>query len=122
MFLLRMLKSPWAIIAVLSLALAGGWLWHQSRLKSVQLDLQRTEAGKQLAEDALGRSVVQYENLRREKVAAEDSTRALQARLATVDERHAAIRKRINAAPATDDGPLAPVLRETLRALSEGAK
>lgn len=120
--MIGLLKSPWAIIAVLSLSLAGGWLWHQSRIKTVQLELQRTEAGKQQAEGALGRSVVQYENLRREKVAAEDSTRALQAKLATVDTRHTAIRKQINAAPATDDGPLAPVLRDTLRALRDGAK
>lgn len=120
--MIGLLKSPWAIIAVLSLALTGGWLWHQSRVKSLQLDLQRTETRAEQAEQGLRRAVVQYENLNRERKAAEDSTRALQARLATVDGQHAAIRRRIDAAPAADDGPLAPVLRETLRALREGAK
>lgn len=117
--MIGLLKSPWAIIAVLSLSLAGGWLWHQSRIKTVQLDLQRTEARAEQAEQGLRRAVVQYENLNQERKAAEDSTRALQVRLATVDSRHTAIRKQINAAPAADDGPLAPVLRNALRALGE---
>lgn len=119
------LKSPFIkglIMTMLVAALAGGGLWHKYKMTSLGNALQRTESRAQQAEERLGRAVVLYEMLRREKVAADEATLQLQARLAKTSAWHRDIRTQIDSAPPAADGPLAPVLRDTLNALRKGNK
>lgn len=97
--------------------LTGAWWYHSSKVATLELAQERAETRASLAEADLARSEKFAAGLREERDAAEVSTKRLQWELATIGARHKPTRQRINTAPASDDGPLAPVLRDTLRAL-----
>lgn len=102
----------------LAAALVGGaWLYHSGKVAKLELAQERAETRAHLAEADLARSEKYAAGLKEERDAAEASTKRLQATLAAIDTRHRPARQRINTAPASADGPLAPVLRDTLRAL-----
>lgn len=69
------------------------------------LQLEATEAAGQLAE------------AQQRYLDAEADVQALQKELADQAENYDAMRQRIQRSPASDDGPVAPVLRSTLEAL-----
>ncbi|WP_046079654.1 hypothetical protein [Halomonas sp. HG01] len=122
--LFRLLPGRVWLIGALVAAVVGGWLWHQT--VTARLELAVTEA--QFEADSLrrGRDAWQARANRyrddlvtaiAEQAHAERAVRELQDSLAEVDERYRALRQRIARAPAEDDGPVAPVLRDTLEAL-----
>ena len=59
----------------------------------------------------------QLDDVERQRRAAEADLKALQEELAEQAESYDALRQRIRRAPASDNGPVAPVLRSTLESL-----
>ncbi|TGG92517.1 hypothetical protein E4656_13685 [Natronospirillum operosum] len=92
-------------------------LLHRSEavdLRSRVSDLQRDLGQWQAAADE---SQARAEALREELQASRDTVRNMNARLAAGERAYRALNERIRAAPAEADGPVAPVLRDTLEAL-----
>lgn len=112
-------------IAVLALGLSiGGWLINEHRID--RLKAERSTALEELqrvndlvkrwrgVSEQLGTNL---NNARRERAEAEEAVKALQAQLIEQAADYQPIRQRIEDAPDTDDGPVAPVLRDTLERL-----
>lgn len=109
-------------LALAGALLGGAYFYHTSKVAALQLAQERAETRAALAEGDLARSEANNKFLLAERAAADASAARLQARLDVIGERHRPMRQRVDTAPASEDGPLAPVLRDTLRALREGGK
>ena len=107
-------------LALAGALLGGAYLYHTSTVATLELAQERAETRASLAETDLVLTEANNKFLLDESLAAEASAKRLQSELADIRARHRPIRQRIDTAPASDDGPLAPVLRDTLRALRAG--
>lgn len=107
-------------IALASALLGGAYFYHASTVAKLELAQERSETRAFLAEADLVRTEANNKFLLSEKLTAEASAKRLQSALAGIEARHRPSRQRIDTAPVSDDGPLAPVLRDALRALREG--
>lgn len=106
------------------LALGGGWLWHdwqtgrleerlaEARGESVDL---RTSVSQWQAEAERRKQAL--DQVREDARASEAARRELESRLEKQDAAYDALRQKISAAPESEDGPVAPVLRKTLEDL-----
>ena len=106
------------------LAMGGGWLWHdwqtgrlEERLAEARgesTDL-RTSLSKWQAEAERRKQAL--DQVREDARASEAARRELESRLEQKDAAYQELRQKISAAPESDDGPVAPVLRKTLEDL-----
>lgn len=106
------------------LAMGGGWLWHdwqtgrlEDRLAEARgesTDL-RTSLSQWQAEAE--RRMQALNQVRQDAKASEAARRELEARLQQKDADYQELQEQISAAPESDDGPVAPVLRKTLEDL-----
>lgn len=106
------------------LALGGGWLWHdwqtgrlEERLAEARgesTDL-RTSLSQWQAEAERRKQAL--DQVRQDARASETARRELEARLEEQDAAYNALLQQISATPESDDGPVAPVLRKTLKDL-----
>ncbi|WP_328184649.1 hypothetical protein [Marinobacter sp. OP 3.4] len=106
------------------LAMGGGWLWHdwqtgrleerlaEARGESTDLrsSLSHWQAEAERRKQAL-------DQVRQDVRAAEAAMLELEARLEQKDAAYEELWQRIQTAPESDDGPVAPVLRKTLEGL-----
>lgn len=106
------------------LALGGGWLWHD--WQTGRLEERLAEARGESTDLRTSLSQWQAEAERRKQALdqmradardSEAARRELESRLEEQDAAYAALLEQISAAPASDDGPVAPVLRKTLEDL-----
>ena len=112
-------------VAVLALVLSiGGWLINEYRIDKVKAERDTAIDGLTRANEVIDqwRGVSEklsanLNNARRERAEAEEAVKALQAELIEQAADYQPIRQRIDDAPDTDDGPVAPVLRDTLERL-----
>ncbi|MGP9798166.1 hypothetical protein ACT3UJ_12500 [Halomonas sp. 86] len=113
-------KATLALVGVLALGLWFQHLYVKHLKEMVAIEQQatenaqaRTEVARQQTLEALGdlETVVRLHRL------AEADIKALQEELAAQAEGYDTLRQRIQRTPTTDDGPVAPVLRDTLERL-----
>lgn len=111
-----------AVLAVL--AVAAGWLWHTGqtgRLERQLADAELEASTLHLSLEGWIAAATQrqaaLDQLREEAEAARAAIQQLEAALARRDEAYQALRAQILAAPTHEDGPVAPVLRQTLERL-----
>lgn len=112
-------------MAVIAIALSvGGWVINERTIDLISAERDSAKAAANRAteqRDAWMASAAErtaaLESTRLERAAAEAAVRDLQQRLADRSERYRAQRRRIGAAPADEDAPVAPVLRDTLESL-----
>ncbi len=117
---------------------AGGWFYHnwqtdqletqlaeaQSEMQAALTDQVRAESDARELRQALNQWQRSAEEAQRRADAlaaqAEESraqVRTLMSRLAEREQQYRALQAHIRAAPESDDGPVAPVLRDTMEAL-----
>jgi len=120
----------WLAAAVVAIG-AGGWLWHQVETSRLAADAERlagelseTRAEAERLRDQRNQWEARAEQqgrdlarVQQERARSELAVRELQEALADRDERYRELQVRIRRAPAAADGPVAPVLRDTLEAL-----
>lgn len=112
-----------AILALIGALVLGLWFQHiyVNHLKEmVAIERQAAESAEQRTQEARQQALAAMDELaevERQRRAAEADIKALQEELAEQAESYDALRQRIRRAPASDDGPVAPVLRSTLEAL-----
>ena len=119
--LARVMGSGTAIALIVG---AGAWLyhgWQTGRLQSAIQDKQVTITELRTERDQWRASAQSHQQraARQEALrkAADSSVRQLQAVLAEREQSYQAERERLRDSPVEDDGPVAPVLRETLEGL-----
>lgn len=98
----------------------GGFLygqWQHAEVRAVEADLAAASYQRDRWETAATDWQRQVRVLEEERDAAREAQRALRAELSRKREDYEQIRRNIEASTAEDDGPVAPVLRETLEAL-----
>lgn len=103
---------PWRLVAVAGIiaGLAIGAMYVAGQLKKIgRLESELTIATNVARINATTVKIERAEYARREEIAGRRD-----AQLAKIRGNHAQVRKEIASAPATDDGPLAPVLRRQL--------
>lgn len=116
-----MLKN--SFIALVGLLALGLWFQHQYVIhlkEMVAIERQATESAQASTQEARQETLQVMDELaavERQRRAAEADIKALQEELAEQAEGYDALRQRIRRAPASDDGPVAPVLRDTLERL-----
>lgn len=109
-------------ILLILVSSALGWIvWENHTLKS-DLALERSALSQMTGqrdawEQEATELVVQLDKAERLRRLAEADIKALQEELAEQAEDYDTLRQRIQRSPASDDGPVAPVLRSTLEAL-----
>ncbi|MEX0745303.1 MAG: hypothetical protein WD118_06845 [Phycisphaeraceae bacterium] len=120
----RLLPGKVLVVAVVLAAGVGAWLWHDATTSRLETALAEANSARQALSESRdqwqARAESQARSLAREREErrhAEAAVRTLQADLQTLDNRYTTMARRIRQAPAEDDGPVAPVLRETLEAL-----
>lgn len=122
-------------VGLLLLALVGllvtGWFWHQAIVKGLEVEVTEHQASVQMLtseRDQMASERDQWQDraeqreadlvrVEQQRLRAEASVRALQKRLSGLNEEYEQLQRRIRQAPAADDGPVAPVLINTLEAL-----
>lgn len=106
------------------LAMGGGWLWHD--WQTGRLEERLAEARGESTDLRTSLSQWQAEAERRKQMldqvredarASEAARRELESRLEKKDAAYQELRQQIAAAPESDDGSVAPVLRKTLEDL-----
>jgi len=125
--LARWLPSWRMVGGLIMLVAVGGALWWQDH-QIGRLRVEVEQVGRE-ADEARGRAdnamaeLARWEQvvgeLRDEAAAARDATEGLQERVSEMRGRHRRARARVEQAPESDDGPLAPVLEGALQALRE---
>jgi len=124
MKLLRFVPAKvWAVGAVVAVV-GGGWLWHQSETARLESALSETRADAEVLRKGLDAWQARADRYRddlataiAEQAHAERAVRELQAELADSGDRYRDRQRRIEQAPESDNGPVAPVLRDALEAL-----
>lgn len=124
MKLLRFIPAKaWAVVAVV-IVVGGGWLWHQSETAQLESALSEARADAEVLRRGLDAWQARAERYRddlaaaiAEQAHAERAVRELQAELAESGDRYRELQRRIEQAPESDNGPVAPVLRDALEAL-----
>ncbi|WP_085919076.1 hypothetical protein [Halomonas sp. CSM-2] len=113
----------WMAVLALGLTIVG-WFINEHRIDTLQAERDSALDGLQRANELVTewRGVSEQlgtnlNNARRERAEAEEAVKALQAELIEQAADYQPIRQRIEDAPDTDDGPVAPVLRDTLERL-----
>ena len=106
------------------LALGGGWLWHdwqtgrlEERLAEARGESTNLRTSLSQWQAEAERRKLALEQVRQDARESEAAMRELEARLKQTDAAYENLRKQISAAPDSDDGPVAPVLRKTLKDL-----
>ncbi|MCS4503878.1 hypothetical protein NYO91_07280 [Arhodomonas aquaeolei] len=115
----------WVAGAAIAVLLGGGaWLyhgWQVSRLEAAvaaaESDLADMRDNRDQWRASAGRWEERAKRLEAERDAAREAQQALRAELDEREADYEALRERIANAPDEDDGPVAPVLRDTLEAL-----
>ncbi|MDT8428508.1 MAG: hypothetical protein RQ757_07050 [Pseudomonadales bacterium] len=113
--------------AILSIVLGGAvWFygqWRAGKLEGVintqQATLTATIQSRDEWRAAAEASAARLQRMEAIEAAARESVSRLQAELAAQDAAGAVQEQRIEAAPESDDGPVAPVLRDTLSELRQ---
>tara|TARA_R110000850_G_scaffold156735_4_gene280943 strand:- start:2153 stop:2530 length:378 start_codon:yes stop_codon:yes gene_type:complete len=115
--------KAWAALLALVLSI-GGWLINEHRIDKLQAERDSALDGLQRANELVARwrdvseqLGTNLNNARRERAEAEEAVKSLQAELIEQALDYPPLRQRIEDAPDTDDGAVAPVLRSTLEAL-----
>lgn len=112
-----------AILALIGALALGLWFQHiyVNHLKEmVAIERQAAESAEQRTQEAREQAHAALDQLaaaERHRRASEAEIKALQEELAEQAESYDALRQRIRRAPASDNGPVAPVLRDTLERL-----
>lgn len=127
--MLKLLAAPFAWLIrnpaiVLGLALGALWLWHGWRTASLEQTLTEARAELSTAQqdrDRARRAAKGYQqalaDAQHEREQTELAIKALQEKLGFNEPRYEQIDTAIRRAPAEQDGPVAPVLRQTIEAL-----
>ena len=112
------------VMQLLFVALCATVLWKTGREAYLMTELKHERSALQQMTDQRDEwkreataTASQLDDAERQRRAAEADIKALQEELAAQAESYDALRQRIRRAPASDDGPVAPVLRSTLEAL-----
>ncbi|MDY7117144.1 hypothetical protein RAN53_12385 [Halomonas sp. SSL-5] len=123
--LVRKLVPGWVWVAIIGLAAVGGLGWWgvttwEARVEerqSLAQQVETLEASRERWQAHTLSVMAQLGEARERARQAESALAELQAALAARDADYREIRRRIRQAPAEDDGPVAPVLRQALEAL-----
>lgn len=115
--------QAWLAFALVA-ALAWAVWWHLDTVDGLRAGLNDATAAATAAKDDRDRWQARASRYRddmitaiAEQAHAEKAVRELQAELSDNGARYRALQARIRQAPETDDGPVAPVLRDALEAL-----
>lgn len=112
-----------AILALIGALVLGLWFQHiyVNHLKEiVAIERQAAESAQQRTQEARQQALAAIDELaeaERQRRASEAEIKALQEALAEQAASYDDLRQRIRRAPASDNGPVAPVLRDTLERL-----
>tara|TARA_A100000171_G_scaffold49124_1_gene57636 strand:- start:187 stop:573 length:387 start_codon:yes stop_codon:yes gene_type:complete len=127
--MLKLLATPFTWLLrnpaiVLGLALGGLWLWHGWRTASLEQTISETRANLTTAQqdrDRARQAAQSYQdalaNAQYEREQTELAIKALQSKLGANESKYDQIDVDIRGASAQQDGPVAPVLRQTIEAL-----
>lgn len=106
------------------IAMGGGWLWHdwqtgrlESRLAEARGESTELRALLSEWQAAAERRGQELERAQEEAEAARVAVDRLEGQLETQETAYHQLRQQILSAPESQDGPVAPVLRNTLEAL-----
>lgn len=123
-FLSRWLGGGVGMVLIAAVVVIGGWLWHSATVARLEAKLAEqenitatTEANRDLWMAAAEARQQALDNIHQDMAAARAANAKLKARLAQKDDAYQELRRRIALAPAADDGPVAPVLRQVLEGL-----
>lgn len=113
----------WVALATAALII-GLALYQNHRISTLEGERDSAKEAANLAEQqrdtwmaSAAERAASLESARLERTAAEAAVRNLQSRVAAQGARYREQRQRIDAAPGTDDAPVAPVLRDALKGL-----
>lgn len=105
-------------------AAAGGIGWHfwqtgklQSALSTAETQVERLQANRDAWQRTAEQGAERVRRLEAERAAATEAVQAMQDELAAREPAYEVVLVEIEQAPAGDDGPVAPVLRNALEAL-----
>lgn len=112
--MMRLLLAALAILAAGCLA-----LWF--RVSMLSASLEKTETLRLAAEERAGRNAEALDDLREETNRWRDLANATRPELAALDRRLATLTDQIANAPSDTDGPVSPLMRDTLRELRDAA-
>ncbi|GEK71580.1 MULTISPECIES: hypothetical protein [Halomonas] len=113
----------WAFLAAVALVvIVGGWLWLDRVRLAAERDAAQTELAMMIDKrdswrDRAHQAEADRDDARQRRREAEAAVAALQDELAADATDYWQLRERIRQAPAEDDGPVAPVLRQALEDL-----
>lgn len=107
-----------AIIAVLATGVVG-WFAHDNVVEKYQLQIDSANASKMLVERDNLTYQIRIDELTNAARNSEAAVLSLNSQLTSITNRHTRLRKRLDISSSEDDGPLAPVLVDTLRALRD---
>lgn len=115
-------SAVWIVLGVLLLTIAGGYFWiqnlkgeiadHKTRIQSLQVDIQN------LQETNKHQAVI-IKDLSSELVVQADAFAKKAKLLEKIRVKFVPVLREIERAPETDNGPLAPVLRNTIDRLRQ---
>lgn len=109
-----------ALITALGLVVAllvGTLLYHAWRTGQLQHLLQASQTERSQWQQLATAEKARADRLAAQQQAASAAVQALQAELASADARYRSLKQRIANAPASDNGAVAPVLRQALEGL-----
>lgn len=113
-------KIGLGVVGVLVIALIMQYQYVSHLKEMVAIERQATENAQERTQEARQQTLEVMDELaavERRRLAAEAAVQALQEELAEQAEDYDALRQRIQRSPASEDGPVAPVLRDTLERL-----
>ncbi|OLO06863.1 hypothetical protein BTW08_15320 [Salinicola sp. MH3R3-1] len=115
--------KAWLALAIVA-ALSGGVCWHLHKVDALRDELtgakEATKTAKRDRDAWLNVAFQRTRELnmeREERAAGETATRELNSDLDTLDQRYRPLVDRIQQAPASEDAPVAPVLRQAIEDL-----
>lgn len=102
-------------LLVVALVMQYQYVRHLKEMVAIERDaLEKAQESRDAWHERTMATLEQLNDARRRSRAAEEAVAALQETLAERDARYDDLRRRIQNAPAEDDGAVAPVLRDTL--------
>ena len=112
------------IVGVMLLVVSLGWLWHEwetgkleKQLATALGDTKTMQVNRDEWKESAEKRLAELGTIREERTAARTALRELENRLNEKDQAYLTLRDSIRNAPETDDGPVAPVLRNALEDL-----